>query len=694
MSTTESDLTTNIIPINTINTVCSTPKFKFNNVVGTTDSTDLFASYGSDESPAITISQTNELIQLDLISAAQDDNTKDVDKEKLIRTINVTTTGLESFVSSKLSSLNKSDCASDVDEMPAHNGSTSSIQPFSANCSTQEESQFLKCLRKRLLDRRSDNVNFSDSVDSYKNIREIPKSANSTDNLQDISHSSDSMRTKLSLGQSNVENDRLESCIEISSEISCSLINTAFDVKLETDSTTSSSSSIRSLKEPNFRESESTDAQTGPCKTTKYLRRLRRTVIEKMKSVTNNHECPRTDQLKNSAYISPRVNLCSRFDVSVKSSDDPECEILGNALENYICNHKEPNEPSNQQDNDSSSMNSNSSQHHHHHHQHPSKRKSSELKQLASEVTSVDNIVNSQFVVTRKKPKFLVSCGDLSGGNGANTTESSNTSFSTSQCSSNHSNEDTQTSNQIETTNGILDSNSFSSDLESASVTSDLHHDSSGPYLTSVEECNDLIKAESENTSDSHHHSGGLHLTSVEECDDLTKAESENTSVTSDSHHHSNGLHLTSEEECNELTKADHSPSFADSELTTNTDDARTSEPVTSDSNLSPRVHLSDISNKINCDNVTKRKRNRLVKGLCLPAIIESSEYDLQEHENAKADTSSTKLGDQTTVMDTGLHPVTLTSGKWRRSLSFYRKHSISARSGENFVFEIYFSAI
>lgn len=109
----------------------------------------------------------------------------------------------------------------------------------------------------------------------------------------------------------------------------------------------------------------------------------------------------------------------------------------------------------------------------------------------------------------------------------------------------------------------------------------------------------------------------------------------------------------------------------------------RVSRPTTSTTvagDDGPRECLSDISNKINCMNVTKRKRNKIVKTHNLPAIIETSTIGLAENEIIEQNTLTTESGDQ---KFTDTHSLSLHSGKWRRLLSLHRRHSISMRSSE-----------
>lgn len=98
-----------------------------------------------------------------------------------------------------------------------------------------------------------------------------------------------------------------------------------------------------------------------------------------------------------------------------------------------------------------------------------------------------------------------------------------------------------------------------------------------------------------------------------------------------------------------------------------------------------PREHLSDISNKINCMNVTKRKRNRVV--INLPPIMESSSPVVEQRDIDRTIAASNTVMNDERKLDAGAtdaHSVSMQSGKWRRVLSMHRRHSISMRSGES----------
>lgn len=107
---------------------------------------------------------------------------------------------------------------------------------------------------------------------------------------------------------------------------------------------------------------------------------------------------------------------------------------------------------------------------------------------------------------------------------------------------------------------------------------------------------------------------------------------------------------------------------------------------VAGDQEVGPRELFSDIGNKINCINVTKRKRNKIVNTLTLPAIMESSAVGLPESECIETGDRTTWTQNDDRKLDADAPSISLHSGKWRRLLSMYRKSSISMRSGESFV--------
>lgn len=130
-----------------------------------------------------------------------------------------------------------------------------------------------------------------------------------------------------------------------------------------------------------------------------------------------------------------------------------------------------------------------------------------------------------------------------------------------------------------------------------------------------------------------------------------------------------------------------------------------TSHTVTINQLMSPREEITEDSNKLNFVNVTKRKRKQRVIGASnlnnLPAIMESSAADLPESEPNSTCTlptlvesiaidlpenmqsSSCTFTANNDQSETNRFSVSLHSGKWRRALSMYRKHSL-VRSGES----------
>ncbi|KAJ6648306.1 Serine/threonine-protein kinase haspin like [Pseudolycoriella hygida] len=92
---------------------------------------------------------------------------------------------------------------------------------------------------------------------------------------------------------------------------------------------------------------------------------------------------------------------------------------------------------------------------------------------------------------------------------------------------------------------------------------------------------------------------------------------------------------------------------------------------------VDPRERLTDISNRMNFSNVTKRKPKKRIGNL--PAILESSDIQF-ESENLQ-ELNLSKICDESLRADATSLSVTWHSGKWRRQLSQHIRRSVSMRS-------------